>query len=335
LRRTLTRFTAAQIYELVELVKGIANFDFDFALECLELSTPVIKQRFAANSLNAYFETRDLRYWVLGQGLFGEGRPSKTQRRITKEIFDAIDPKEIVDGILTCPFGDWENYAGLLSWVHRVDRKKHRAIVDAMDWTRLDAVMADKWQRPSREMRLLLSCFASDQQGEPIRSWIAARSNKMEEIDPILAGRSPEAAIDVFHRGRDVKLDGHNRIDWRLQAWAIARIAEIDEPVAIGIVTANRQHIARGLSAMDGAEEFPALLNVIDKLQSLLVQVFKEIDLELAAEKWPIALKGHEKEGRSGARKTLEIIGSIDGGSAKKLADDLLNSVRSPLRSSK
>jgi hypothetical protein len=58
-------------------------------------------------------------------------------------IRPSLQPTEVVAGIISCRFGEWENYARLLAWVRRAHPAKHRALVQAMDWNALDAVVVE------------------------------------------------------------------------------------------------------------------------------------------------------------------------------------------------
>ena len=100
--------------------------------------------------------------WVLGEGLFMEMKPTKRQRAISKQIIEGLSSAEVVKGIVTCRFGEWENYARLLALVGRVYPAKKLAIVQSMDWKAFDAVVSKQLEKPGREFSLLLNskfCF--------------------------------------------------------------------------------------------------------------------------------------------------------------------------------
>jgi hypothetical protein len=154
-----SRFAIADLYDVSKLIEGIGSFDREVALECMRVATPLMQQAFAADPFDAYTTTSDLHRWVLGLGIFGERRPTRAQKATSRHITDAIHPTRVVEGFLACRFGDWETYARLLDWVEKVNRKKHREIVSAIDWEGLDRRSASFWQSTTREFRLLLSHF--------------------------------------------------------------------------------------------------------------------------------------------------------------------------------
>ena len=86
------------------------------------------------------------------------------------------------------------------------------------------------WQHPPRELRLLLWSLTSENQEEPVRSWIFEHVERIQRLDPILTGISPESAIAVLRRGGFIDLAGHNKSDWGQPQWALARVAEMDVP---------------------------------------------------------------------------------------------------------
>ena len=60
----------------------------------------------------------------------------------------------------------------LLGWVQKVNSAKIKQIVESMDWDKFDSVIDDKWRTPPRELRLFLSGLTTNDDGEPIRSWL-------------------------------------------------------------------------------------------------------------------------------------------------------------------
>ncbi len=327
LARSISDFKPSDIEDLAEFVQGVACFDFDFGLACLKQTAPVFQQAFADNAFNAYSAVRRLQFGLLGHGLFGEKNPSRIQRNISRLMTEGIRANCIAAGIVACRFGDWETYAWILDWVHKVNPKKHREIVDALDWEMLDARSAEFWTSPCREFRLLLSHLRIEKDGQPVRKWVAEHVDRIDEIDPILSGVSPEAAIAVFRKGGRVNLGGHNGSDWSLQAWAIARIAEIEPKAATDILDANRDHIVAHLSKFEeiDAEEFPVFLRLISDLApSLLTRFCAAVNLQLATETWPKILHVDRKEVRRGGRKVLKIISENGNGEIRRLAERLL-----------
>jgi len=323
-------FSAGEIEELSRFIEGVAGFDFDFALECCECALEAYKTKFAADALAAYRSVGNLEYGVLGNPWFEKARSTKRQRAITKSMFDAIEPETIVKQILACPFGDWEYYAHLLSWVRKVHQKKVHQIVDVMNWDALDIVIGEIWAHPPRELRLLLFHLIKSSDCEPIRSWIAARSSKIDIMDPILAGTSPEAAISVMRNGKRVDLGDQNGTNWYRQTWAVARIATVDEDVAKTILRQNKTHFAKGLKEMSFPEEgLPECLDLTHELDDeILPEVISALEPADVRESWTKALQDHRQEKRYAARQTLRKIIAVGNTAVCDLAAELLRSVR-------
>ena len=327
LRDLVSRFTANDLYDLSKFIQGIASFDLDFSIECARIAVPTLKDGFAADAIKAYSAAQELQRYVLGHGIFGDWRPSKVQKDLSQQITDAIRPKDIATGIESCRFGDWETYARLLEWVKAVNRDRHRSIVSAINWDALERRSVTLWQRPPRELRLLLSCLTSDEASDPVRSWIFEHVDQIHEIDPILMGISPESAITILHRGGRVNLAGHNGSDWGLQHWALVRVAHIDTAAAREILESNGAHIVDRLSKLEGidVEELPDFLNLAKELDGLLLTRFiRMINSKSAAKKWPRLLQDHSAKLRRRARHVLKIVSENSEGAVKELAESLL-----------
>ena len=319
-------FRISDLYDLSELIEGVGSLDRDVALECMRVATPLMQQAFANDPLDAYTTTSDLHRWVLGLGIFGEQRPSRGQKEISRRIADAIKPARFASDIIARRFGDWETVARLLDWVQKNNSKKHSEIVAAIDWEGLDRRSASFWPSPPREFRLLLSHLTTDEAGNPVRSWVFERNDRIAEIDPILSGISPESAIAVFKRGGRVNLGGHNGSDWRLQMWALARIAEVDPNAARSILIANESHVVGRLSKLQGidVEELSSFLTLgLELDRATMMRFFGAIDREGAAKHWSRLFK-ERAEVRRGVRQVLRIISQNSDGSVRELADSLL-----------
>ena len=328
LRDLTRRFTAGDLEHLAEFIRGVASFDLEFSLECVRKAIPSLQGGFAADAFKAYRATNALQPEVLGHGIFGDQRPSKVQKHLSRQITDAIRPRNIASGIETCRFGDWETYARLLNWVRTVNRNRHRSIVSTIAWDALERRSVDFWQHPPREFRLLLSCLTSDKKGQPVRSWIFEHIDQIQEIDPILMRISPESAIAIVRRGGRVNLGGHNGSDWGLQGWALERVAETDITAARKILESNEAHIVERLSKLGviDVEELPYFLALVQELdQSLLTRFIRMIEPKTAAQKWPPLLQERRAKVRRGVRHVLRIVSEHSDGEVKELADSLLD----------
>ena len=167
LRDLVSQFTADDLHHLSELIQGIASFDLDFGVECVQFAIPSLQDGFAADPFKAYCSVHELQYQVLGHGIFGDKRPSRVQKDLSRQITEAIRPMDIAAGIESCRFGDWETYARLLTWVAAVNPDKRRSIVLAISWDELERRSVAFWRCPRREFRLLLRCLTADEDFEP------------------------------------------------------------------------------------------------------------------------------------------------------------------------
>jgi hypothetical protein len=320
-------FTAAlkpwEIGQLDGYLKGITAIDDDLAAECLEAAMPTLQAAFREDPVEAFTDLNDVRWLILGQHPFGDSTPSRAQRRLSKTMTDAISEERMIAGMCSCRYGDWERYAGLLYWLRRINPRKHKAIVEHLNWERLDARAAELWAKLPREFRLLLNGFVLNRNGDPVRGWIAAHADKIVEVDPITASICPEAAVAVTRKGGRLNLAGHNGADWRLQATALWRVGTLERDLAVAVVEADKARIADSLSKLGimDCEELPVFLEFLEQFApDFLPGLFQSVDLSVASANWPLPLTNNRKQVRDGARRIFKFAQKHAAGELKALA---------------
>ena len=255
----------------------------------------------------------------------------KQIENISKQIFNGLNPAEIVTGIITCRYGDWENYARLLAWVKRAHPAKNLAIIQAMDWKALDACVSDHIKKPGRELTLLLTSLVADlKTGEPVASWLLKHAGEIKEIGSQIVRLSPETALIVLKNGGTITLESHH---WFLNAFAVARIGQLDENAAKEVLERNVSHIADGVTQLSLCEGMAEFLGIVAEVPEVLEKVLKAIDLNRANERWPMALADHRPEERKAARKALKFVSERNKDDIGKLAGRLLREVHFRKRS--
>jgi hypothetical protein len=331
IRTLAAAFNPWEIGQLDGCLKGIAAIDDDLATECLEAAMPALQAAFREDPVEAFTDINDVRWSILGQHPFGDSTPNRAQRRLSKTMTDAINPERMVAGMCSCRYGDWERYAGLLFWLRQVNPGKHKAIVEHLNWERLDARAAELWAKPPREFRLLLHGLVSNKNGDPVRAWIAAHADKISEIDPITASICPEAAVAVMRKGGRLNLAGHNASDWRLQAAALWRVGEVERDLAVAVLDADKARVADCLSKLGivDCEELPVFLEFLEQFApNFLPELFQSVDPSVASANWPLPLTNNRKQVRDGARRIFKFAQRHAAGELKALAERL--SVRRP-----
>ena len=327
IRRIFGELKPSECDQISEYLQGIAGFDFNFALELLELAAPTLATAIGQNSIRIYRAIHDLPHWVLGEGLFFDEKPTKRQRNISKRIFDGLDPTEIVRGIVTCRFGDWEYYARLLSWVKRAHPAKRTTIIQAMDWKALDACVRDHIKKPGREFTVLLTSLTADSKTcEPVASWLLTHANEIEEINSRIAGLSPRTALTVLKNGGTISLAADHQ--WFVDAFAVVRIGQLDENAAKQVLERNVSRIADGVSQLSLCEGTAEFLQLVAEVPEVLEKIFKAIDLNQAKKRWPMALADHRPEERKAARVALKYVSERSKDGLGELAGRFLREVR-------
>jgi hypothetical protein len=328
IRRAVAAVSSTECEELPRYINEFSGFDFDFALELFELAAPTLSVAIRRDSMLTFHTLFDSSHWLLGERLFYDKKPTRRQRAISKRIFDGIDSADVIRGIVTCPYGEWENYARLLGWVRRAHPAKHREIVQAMDWAALDNAVSGRLEKPGREFGLLMWTLVLDSKtAEPVATWLLKHAPEMKEIGARIAVLSPEAARVVLSNRGTINL-AHDHASWFVDAMAIARLAHLDEGAAKEVLTANVTHIAKGIAELSLAEGMPDLLRLIAGETEILNKVFDSVDLQHARERWPRSLTDHRSEERKTARAVLRLISEQNHDELGQLARRLLREVR-------
>jgi hypothetical protein len=115
---------------------------------------------------------------------------------------------------------------------------------------------------------------------------------------------------------------------WLRDAFAIVRIAKLDENAAKQVVESNIAHIAEGVAKLSLCEGMSELLRLIAEVPELLEKTLNSVDINQASERWPIALVDHRPKERKAARAALTFVSERHGGDLGKLAGRLIRKVR-------
>jgi len=328
IRHAMGALSPTECGQLSEYIQGFAGFDFDFALELLEIAAPILATAIGHNSIRTFHGLVDLTHWVLGEGLFLDMKPTKRQRAISNQIIEGLNPAEVVKGIVTCRFGEWEYYARLLALVNRVHPAKKRAVVQAMDWKTLDAVVSNQLEKPPREFCLLMHRMVTDYKtGEPVASWLLKHAHEIKEVGSLIALVSPQTALTVLANGGRINLD-MTPSSWFLDAVAIARIGRLDEKACKKIIESHVEQIAKGLAELSLCHGMSELLKLIAEVPELLEKILNLVDISRASERWPAALADHRPEERKAARSALTFISEHHKGHLGKLAGGFIRQGR-------
>jgi ketosteroid isomerase-like protein len=328
IRHAVRALSPNECGQLFEYIQGFAGFDFNFALELLEIAAPILATAIGHNSIQTFRGVHDLSHWVLGEGLFLDMKPTKRQRAISRRIIEGLNPAEVVKGIITCRFGEWENYARLLALVSRVHPAKRRAIVQAMDWKALDTIVSNHLEKPGHEFSLLLNSMVTDNKtGEPVASWLLKHALEIREVGSLIVLMSPQTALTVLTNGGKINLAmGH--ASWFRDAVAIARIGKLDETAGKKVIENNIEHIAKGVAELSLCHGMSELLGLIAEVSDLLEKLLNAVDVSRANERWPAALVDHRPEERKAARSALTFVSKHHNGHLGKLARRLIRQVR-------
>jgi len=292
----VAEFKSTQLAHLSKIIQGIAAFDEENALVALEKALPAIEAGLNDDPLRAWrCIGHDLTWFVLGYSWFRRRKPNSRQRKLARRIAALIPVAKTAEDLSSSRQPHWEPFCSMLAWASEVDPQIHQEIVSTVDLDQLSEKSRGLWTQPPRELRLLISVLAIDEDHEPSRSWVARHEDQIEIIDPLTTLANPRVAVNIFKRGGQIDLQGHNR-HWGTQAKALLAIKEIDEQVAKQVAAANNTHLVQAIEKLepihtddDSIARYCAVLHRIDN--AILKSAVQRADPESAQASWKQRLR--------------------------------------------
>ncbi|MFH0958824.1 MAG: hypothetical protein V1897_08995 [Pseudomonadota bacterium] len=313
LLRFSSDFDFTQLAHVNEFIFGLSCFDVEFGFQALDHALPVIKSGLQQDPLNSWERLRELLWFLLGEPpeFLRQRNPNRRQRKHSRMIAAFLPSDKVAADLSNSRQRDFERYSFMLGWLKQVYRSRYREIIRAIDLDRLTIVSAGLWQKPPRELRLLISLLSEDDDHEPARSWVAAHKDEIYDMDPITACVAPEIAVYVLKRGRRVTLSRHNSRDWELQGLALASIAAVDNDQAKCVAANNEAHLATCVSRLEWIDCDNNLSFYLDVLKGLdnasLTRSLHLVNLAEADKYWKGMLKGKSMKSKKMLAKLVSI----------------------------
>lgn len=292
----------SELAHISMLIENIAAADHDLALRLLEHSAKRIALLLSADPVRRWNDLFGLLFHVLGYGAIAFGDkdnlPTKC-RPAARALVRALD-RERIAGVLAGPQDQWSqmNFDVFIGLIERSDPPSFTAIVELLDFTKLEESLAHPAGRPTRT-GLYLCSRLSRLMPDSVYEVLDRLEPSLTELDSFIAFVAPDIAARALRRGLplDLELDHHH---WGWAGTLVARLAEYDADLALEVVESNRAGMIEGLSN-NMSTPFDSLslwVEVCDRLNSEFVDTLIAELPEGVITKWDRVIRRPQRYGR-------------------------------------
>ena len=289
---------------MAELAESLFYYSQPLALNLTRTFTPQLAEALNRDpAKNAARIQMSLLWHVLGFNLLdNKSKPNRAQRLVSKNLVARLNPKRIAAALPTYPRREWEPYCRCLLVIRGTSEKKHREIVKALNWAKVEAATKQCWATFPRDLRLLLGMLITTKNQEPSRSWVVRHTDDIQQVVPFLVWIAPQAMAKKIKAGSRLDLSVQAGHDWGEAMVALLALNSIDKDIVQSVLKDNLQTLAKGFSNLSNlhSEHVPLTCKY---LKSLRPKIFHEmaplLDHALAMRSWEARAKGQLKERRA------------------------------------
>ncbi len=291
-----------EINSLDELAEGLLCFDDSLAIKLVDSALPQIASAFN-NDIIEFQDITHIIWFVLGFApdfLRQEYEPSSDQKQIAYKLADSINAEAVAQFISKSRRRDWENYAKLIYFLKEVMPEKATEISHLIDFDVLDETSKGLWGNQPHELIQLIHALATEDDGEPVRSWINRHSEEFVSLDLILVAVAPESTTAILGEGYNLNLNLDDLAHWNLATVAVGRLSTVDKKLASIVINSNQQGITKGFELKNDRSDYKCFPEFIELMGALSPDILKEclesLDPTIISISWSERLKGNSEE---------------------------------------
>ena len=284
------------------LIENISAADHDLSLRLLEHSAKRIALLLSGDPVRRWNDLFGLLFHVLGYGAISFGDkdnlPTKC-RPAARALVRELD-REKIARVLAGPQDQWGqmNFDSFIGLIEGSDPPTFAAIVERIDFTKLEESLAHPTGRPTRT-GLYLCLQLSELGPDSVYEVLDRLEPSLTELDPFIAFIAPDIAARALRRGLplDLELDHHH---WGWASALVARLAEHDADLALEVIEANRAGMIEGLTnnMTTPFNRLSMWVEVCDQLAPKLIDTLIAELPEGAISKWDRAIRRPQRYGR-------------------------------------
>lgn len=287
---------------------SVVWWDEDLALEMSERFIPAAQAALARDPVEGFHELgHDFIMHVLRVfdplGVYvGKLKPTARQWSIARRMCQKLDPALVARQLSDARMRQFQSAAGLLDFLFRCAPKKYDAVVQQLDWTKIDAEIGDDWANPSHETEVLLGLLSlREASRSSVAKFIASRAHRIRDMPPRLVLLAPQVGIEHVSAGKKLRLARHGHVEWEMGAIALALIGEDRPELVPDVVKPFVGNIAEGLGSYsrNQAAEAEYLIRVLsDKAPAVWKDILAALDVDKAEKDLAACLvqgRGHRR----------------------------------------
>lgn len=305
--------TTSSIGRLSEMLCTLKIIDEEFCFEEYHKCIWIIKKSMREGFIHTLENlSLDFLMYLLGEDLFGLGRPRQKQKEAGEAFVECITSEMIRKCIFEGTPRDWDTFYKFSGEILRYDSAKFITAIKVVDFNILNSKTVDMWERqPDVLIELLYMLFSCDK--IKAEEWIYSNKNKIKVIDTALTQLSPRTAEYVLNNGGSIILTQSHR--YRVNANAVFALRSYNKKLCYKIIDENLADIKQSvynLSSIAWEEYYLFLKQLLIVNKNLINIIINDMDIPLIEEKWYGTLKGeyykHQKKDLQGFQKLAIMI---------------------------
>jgi hypothetical protein len=234
-------------------------------------------------------------------------------RRLMLSWIGAVDWSKVGRTLSDCHPSDLHNFAMLAYVLSKVDQAKLDQMCHSVTTDMFEALPNSYWQNGLWRDRDFIAVLSASSDSEPGRSLLQAHRDQISDIAPWAIAVIPELAISLDAGHVHLQHGGYS-FHWQECAEAIEAVAALDRDAAAAILDANREQLAKKLSAAEdySGQEFGQFARVVDSVDpGWLDGLVADLDMAEVAPHWLKRLDD-AGEGATVVRALLERVGVME-----------------------
>lgn len=295
-------------------------FEPEFGFNLIEALIPAIADRLRAAPQDAFGELRDivwdaLRLYDPLQIYVGKLAASRRMRQVGRKICDCWSPKGLAISLSRSTQRNFQEAAGLLSFMKKASPKQFEATILALNWGEIDQTIGSNWAENVGDAEMLLGvAYTVPAARLAIQTMVARNESRFVNMSTRLAAIAPGSALRHVTAGGRIGLCHWGHVDWQLGALVLARIVQSEPKLVSTFLEPHYDGLAEALSQSSPTFYNEALLflRLLAQVElSGLIRVLDQINIKRANLGWSNALRGRESSGEPGAKAQARQVVSL------------------------